>query len=183
MSDWFVLRYSSPPGWLPATHAASCGRERYVPSTERHLRLRVGLDLFSPQVRRRAVRRHRRCWRVENLFPGYGFVRADHDWRAALGEPGVLGYVVDGEIPIAVRDHEIEKIRARVEISGYVSDDRPLDRFALAQRVRVGAGSMADVIGAYSGLLAGKPGRALVDYELLGRVVRSEVSEGELVAA
>lgn len=142
---------------------------------------RLGLQSFFPRQRCRAVRRGKRFWKISPLFPHYAFVPKTDGWQSAhQDEFGVLGFAMDGDMPGIVPQSSMDLIYSRLDRAGFV-DMRPSERFAMRQRVRVGHGSLSDMIGRYGGLA--RPGRAVVDYTMFGRQVPSEVNEADLVAA
>lgn len=183
---WVVLRLT-PSAGRPITHGGvvTCRAEQGLN--------RIGLtECLFPRYRERHVHKGKRCWHVRELFPRYAFLRKTEGWQRAVAaegdyQTGVVGFAMAGaqlgEVPQASSDvtqFSINKLLAVCNKWGYV-DLKPAERFALGQRVRWGSGSLADLIGKYDGL--GRPGQAVVLYELLGRIVSTEVSEGDLVAA
>lgn len=176
---WVVLRLT-PSAGRPITHGGvvTCRAEQGLN--------RIGLtECLFPRYRERHVVKGKRQWHVRELFSRYGFLRKIEGWQRAVAaegdyQTGVVGFAMDGPQPGEVPQSSIDKIVAACNKWGYI-ELKPAERFALGQRVRWGSGSLADLIGKYDGL--GRPGQAVVLYELLGRIVSTEVSEGDLVAA
>ncbi len=175
MDDWVVLRLT-PLGGRPLVDAGgtvTCRAEQGL--------ARLGLSRsFFPRMRCRIVRRGKRHWRVSELFPRYGFLVKDEHWQVARDDPGVMGFAMDGDSPGTLPGSEVDRVQTYLDKFGYVQMT-PQERFTMLQRVLMRVGHTADIIGLYEGL--GRPGKAIVSYELFGRRVRTEVHEGDLVAA
>jgi hypothetical protein len=168
--------------------AVICVNPSLEARAEGQLRERHGLgqaSLLFPRHRERYFRRGRRRWRVWPLFPGYAFMRSPFPAIEALElVAGIWDYVRTYEGDVArVADGVIAAVAARLGPQGVLTLPAA-ERFALGAMVRFKdrRNSLADLCGWYAGR-AKSPGRALVEYDLLGRRVPVEVAEAELIAA
>lgn len=130
------------------------------------------IEVFAPRIT---------CTRKRNgdkpLFPGYVFARLnlqDGIWARARNLPGVRGLVHIGGEPCPVDDGVIEVIRRRT------ADYAPR-RLSLkeGERVRVTAGSFADLEGIFCEALSGDE-RIAILIDMMRREVRVELSIDEV---
>lgn len=169
----------STPDW-----AVICVHPSQEARAEERLR-QAGAAVLFPRHRERFFRRSRRHWRVRPLFPGYAFLQFPIIAIEALELiAGIWGYVCAADGHVArVGGEVIAAVAARLGPQGLAT--LPLaERWALGAMVRFKdrRASLADLCGFYTGR-AEKPGRVVVEYDLLGRRVPIEVAEGDLIAA
>ncbi len=113
------------------------------------------------------------------LFPGYVFVRMDlRDRLRVLQLPGVVRFVSFGEVPVPLREGEIETLR-----QGMANPMRiePHPYLKIGKRVRVEGGPFWGT----EGILVRRREscRVVVSIDLLMRSVAVEVDEADLAAA
>src|SRR5262245_57081212 len=143
--------------------------------------VRQGFKIYLPRYLKR--RSHAR--KIEKvaapLFPRYMFVQMDiavQRWRSVQSTYGVSHLVLNGSDPAPVAGQVVDALKAREDISGYVTlDQRP--KFAIGDKVRVLAGVFAENLGLFDGMA--DRDRVAILLELLGRKVRVSL-EADLVA-
>lgn len=135
----------------------------------RHL-ARQGFQIFLPLLSRR--RRHAR--KVETvrrpLFPRYVFVALDlggERWRPVRSTIGVADLVGNGEQPTPVPFGIVEALQSDCGADGVL---RTEETYARGDRVRILAGTFADLEGTFECMTAAE--RVAVLLKLLGRSVR-----------
>ena len=77
--------------------------------------LNQGYTVYRPLIRVPRIRKGRREYRIESLFPRYLFVQLDpkqDNWSPIRSTFGVAGFVKLGMYPSVVPDHLIEYIRS-----------------------------------------------------------------------
>jgi len=139
-----------------------------------HLR-RQGYEAYLPR-HRRWVRHSRKRELVRRpLFPCYLFVGIDRErmaWRPVLSTIGVEDMVRGGDEPVAIPNTVIETLRAR-ERDGAFDEPAPVSRLKPGERVRLGSGPFADVIGRLAA--AGEGEHVAILFEFLGRTIEAKV--------
>lgn len=104
-----------------------------------------GFMAFVPTLRREVVRRGRRDFVVEPLFPHYCFVLLSDladNWAPIRSTRGVTKLVRFGDLPLAVPDAVIAALQMR-EAAEQVGDAEPQALFAPGQRVTISEGPLA----------------------------------------
>ena len=141
---------------------------------------RQAFEIFVPKVLRRKARRlGKPVERLEQLFPGYQFVRLDLDraqWRSVNGTFGVSRLVMFGDRPAPLARGFVEALIARADGRSVVTFSEPLLE---GDRVRVVSGPFDDLIGT----LQAKRGveRAIVMMELLSGSTPVELKAENLI--
>jgi hypothetical protein len=143
-----------------------------------------GYVTYQPAYRELVVTKGRKVWHDRLLFGRYFFARHDVAllWQSLPSLRQVAGLLLSSDTlkPSLVSDLEIDKIRAREDRSGYVTE-AARNEFMMNQRVRACAGVMVGIEGRYDG-----PGRDGCDWALLplfGAETRVEFAPGVLRAA
>lgn len=142
---------------------------------------RLECEIYLPRFR--VLRSHRGGRLVahrEILFPEYLFVRITEDWQSLSRARGVRRVLIRADLPIRIRDEEVESIRVREDSEGLV---RLRPRLESGDSVVVGLGG-----GAYSGVSgfvedASAQERVRVLFRMMGRAVRVEFDESALAKA
>lgn len=146
---------------------------------------RQDFETYSPLVLEQRVVCGRKVECATPLFRGYMFVRLHDRWRSILGTRGVTGLMLDAleEVPVRIRESEIEKIRS-AEIDGVIILEKKVRarrRFAEGDEVMVRQGlALESKIGIFSGDT--RQDRMKVLFKMLGREVPIYVRESDLVA-
>jgi transcriptional antiterminator RfaH len=142
---------------------------------------RQGFMTYLPRYLKR--RRHARRFDIvpAPLFPRYFFVTIDitvQRWRSICSTIGVAQLICNGDVPAAVPDEVVTKLKAREDAAGFIRlEPRP---FRLGEKIRILEGVFADCLGLYDGMT--DRDRVTVLLDLLGRKVRVLV-DAEAVAA
>lgn len=149
-----------------------------------HLRLRTGVEVFSPRIRcgknPEANSAASTSRQGEPLFPGYLFARFEYpqQLRHVLSTQGVTGVVSFGGHPPAVADGVIDFLRAQVDLANRVD---PAPEFAAGAWVKIVAGCFRDAEGEVVSSDS-RTARVRVLLHLLGRSVQVSVPAQQLVA-
>ena len=100
---------------------------------------RLGVEVFSPQLKKNRVIRGKRHISVNSLFPGYCFVRFNLDthYRAVHYAQCVRGVVAFGAVPAEVDEKIILSIKSRVK-DGFIIMKTP--GFEPGQTVKIQRG-------------------------------------------
>jgi transcriptional antiterminator RfaH len=136
-----------------------------------------GFTVYYPRLRERRLRNGRHVETTPALFPGYGFVAIELQWRAAHYCPGVIRLVMDGLQPARVPDAAIEAIRKR-ERDGLI--ELPKQSLVRGQRVRVLRGPFLEAIGLFDGVNGHE--RVHILLSLLGASRRVTLSKDDVEA-
>lgn len=116
------------------------------PLAEQNL-VRQDFETFSPKISK-VVRHARRAIATKvALFPGYMFVRLDLSrdrWRSVNGTFGVVGLVMEGDLPKAVPNGIVEGFVAATNAMGLFETR---EEIAAGNTVRVLSGPFADRLG------------------------------------
>lgn len=152
----------------------------------------LGFACYMPTFREQIVIRGRKVWEERLLFGRYFFARwPDHlsspaereaQWRGITTLRLVTGLFmrVDAEQPALVRDVEIEKIRAREDRSGHVSEAARIE-FTQGQRVRPSRGLWQGSDAVY--VAPGRGGCDVASLPMFGGITNIEFAPGVLQAA
>ena len=147
-----------------------------------HLRTRVGVEVFAPQI---AVRRPsasaRRLLVQQPLFPGYLFARFHYaqQLRHVVSTQGVAGVLKFGGDPSTVADGVIDFLRREIHLADSVSQ-RPF--FAVGTKVTVVDGCFRHIEGRVISCDSATD-RVRVLLTLLGQDVQVSVLSEHLVTA
>ena len=109
------------------------------------------------------------------------FVKVESAWRSIMGTVGVSSLIMCGpERPGLVEDAVVEELRGREGPDGLVAlpDSRG---FSNGKRVRIEDGPLWGLDALYDGQSGAE--RCYVLISLMGRIVRAQVRERDLVAA
>jgi transcriptional antiterminator RfaH len=143
---------------------------------------RQGFEVILPRQRRWVRHARKRMIVRRPLFPRYLFVCLDRDatgWRPILSTLGVAGMVCAGDRPAVVPAPVIDSLRRREADGAF--DFIATQRLQPGDRVRIAEGPLENVIGRL--LASGDDERVTILFELLGRIVRAEVSTAAIEAA
>ncbi|HIK58859.1 MAG TPA: transcriptional activator RfaH [Nitrospinaceae bacterium] len=101
--------------------------------------IRLGVETYSPQIKRSKIVRRRRTTIISPLFPRYIFACFDlsSQHRSVKYAHGVIDIVVFGMEPAIIDEAMIESIKAR-SVEGFVRIQSPL--WEKGQRVRIEEG-------------------------------------------
>lgn len=145
--------------------------------------VRQGFEIYLPRYLKR--RSHAR--KIEKvaapLFPRYLFVRVEMEtqrWRSIQSTFGVSRLVTNGPDPAPVAPEVLHILRAKEDQSGFIAMDRR-PSFAVGDKIRVLAGTFADMVGLFDGL--GDRERVAVLLDLLGQKVRVSMDADMIAAA
>jgi transcriptional antiterminator RfaH len=132
------------------------------------------VQAYLPTLRVKPV--NPRARKVRPFFPGYLFARVDLS-RVGLSaihwNPGIVRMLGNGDEPVAISPHVIDKIRDRV---GEIQQEEAFarGRFRKGDRVRVTTGPFEGFEGMFDTRLGGQT-RARILVEFLGRLTVTEV--------
>lgn len=114
------------------------------------------------------------------LFPRYLFVWTEGRWHSLRNTYGVIGVIMNGQIPSIVPEKAVEEIRRREGQDGLIHlENAPLERFKVGAPIRVTDG----VFSGYEGIfLDSSKERCRVLLEFLGRKASVFVSDDVLEA-
>ena len=100
------------------------------------------------------VKSGKKSTKVRKLYPGYVFIQMclygedkmliNKPWYFVKEVPGVIGFV-GGEAPAALRQSEIDEIRARIEAAS--GKEVPKVQFAVGEEVKITDGAFANLTG------------------------------------
>jgi transcription antitermination factor NusG len=149
----------------------------------------IAPETYNPLYRER---RRNGVRRVLPLLQGYLLVRIDRrgtDLGDVLRAKGVRSFLRgagdrESAPPCVIQDSKIEWIRGLEGSDGYVvleGEEPPA--FAFGDHVLAASGAMRDQRGEYRGLDQGNSRRAVVAFEILGRVVTSSIPRYDLARA
>lgn len=114
------------------------------------------------------------------LFPRYIFVLVVNTWHSLRGTRGVSYVLMTSNGPQPISNYIIEDLKNREDKNGFVQLARS-PKFEAGAKVRLGEGSFAGRVAVYEGMTNHERCSVLMD--MLGRQVRTEISERSLVAA
>ena len=129
----------------------------YVVNTKSHQErqaeanlVRLGVEVFSPQLKETRVIRRVRKTVIAALFPGYLFTRFDiaNQYRSVMYAKGVRKIVTFGLTPAKVDEELIEAIKSRL-LNGYAIPPSHLQRPGQAVRIHSGPFSGLNAIFQY----------------------------------
>jgi transcriptional antiterminator RfaH len=145
--------------------------------------LRQGYAAYLPRYRTWISHARRRRMVLRPLFPRYlfaGVERSSMRWRPMLSTTGVTDVIRTADEPIPVPPEIITAVRERENVGAF---DRlePRHSLRLGELVRVTTGAFEDMVGRLVELR--DQDRVVVLLELLGRVVRAQLSAGAVEAA
>lgn len=152
---WVLCRCK---GRQEGTAARNCIKQGFEP-----LRLRIKNELTG---------------RVEELFPGYLFVKTSGQWHALNNTYGVIGVVMRGERPDTIPNSEIKRLKnlARNENGLIELPDAPT--FEQGKPIKIKAGPFRDTIGICKGMSQMKRVKVLFDF--LGQKVELELKRKDV---
>ena len=100
------------------------------------------------------VKSGKKSTKVRKLYPGYVFIQMclygedkmliNKPWYFVKEVPGVIGFV-GGEAPAALRQSEIDEIRARIEAAN--GKEVPKVQYSLGEEVKINDGAFANLTG------------------------------------
>jgi transcription elongation factor/antiterminator RfaH len=134
-----------------------------------------GIETFLPVIRVKPV--NPRASKINPLFPGYLFVRADLE---KVGQsrlqwvPGAIRLVAFDGYPAAVPDHTIQHLKCHVKEINYAAKHH-LDDIRRGDPVRIVEGPLAGYEAIFDMRLSGSE-RVQVLLDLLGRQIRTHVN-------
>ena len=151
-----------------------CSERRAIEHAERQ-----GFECYFPQMLVRAVRKHKKVFLTQPLFPRYFFVRVNDQWRRLLGTVGVHDVIRRGENVAPVSDAIINGIKQRCNHRGLFVVPVP-EKFSPKQKVLIHNGPFSGLVGIYDGMCAND--RVAVLITMLGAVRHVALQEGDLTA-
>jgi transcriptional antiterminator RfaH len=128
--------------------------------------------------RERIIRNGQLCTVQRPLFPRYLFVRVTVQWRFLHGTFGVIGIILDGEVPAVVPDRVIEDIELSAGHDGVVDIQPPVRAIPnQGDPVRIVREPFSGFLGSFVGM-AGEE-RVKVLLSMFGRQSLVEVGRGD----
>lgn len=139
---------------------------------------RQGFTYYCPRFK---LERPAKAAVIRPLFPRYMFVLVEQAWYSIRGTRGVsLILTAEGGKPQYIPASIIDNLRSREGPDGLVNLTPP-PRFSVGSKVKCEGGPLAGHALIYAGMSA--KDRVNVLIEMLGRQVKVDVPESELVAA
>jgi transcriptional antiterminator RfaH len=113
------------------------------------LRMDHGFEVFLPLVQTQRA--------SQPLFRGYFFCRIIDRWRSINSTFGVLCLVRVGDCPARCPDHEVDSLKAMIDVHGYIKlpevPAAPVRRpIAIGSKVRIASGPFGGMSGLYAGM-------------------------------
>jgi transcriptional antiterminator RfaH len=162
---WFCLRAEPKREHLAATA----------------LRLRFGIECFSPRLRFRKLTRRGPVWFVEAMFPGYLFAKFVYptQHRSVEGSHGVRGIVRFGQRLATLPENTVIALQSKTGAEEVVTIDSSLK---IGQRVHIVEGPFQGLEVVVTQVLPAKE-RIRVLLEFLGRSLEMEVPAEKVLPA
>lgn len=142
----------------------------------------IGFETYAPAIRERTVHRGKKSWKETPLLGGYVLVRYSVRWPEIFKIEDSRGMIMDadGDAPRPVPHSEVQFIKG-LEVKGVVPANARR-RFKEGDRVAIGVGPWANLLGDYGGHDE-ESGKSTVLLSLLGGTRRVKVPDAILEAA
>lgn len=144
----------------------------------------VGFNCYQPKIRELSIVRGQKKWSERLLLGRYFLVEMTSNFSYVYhvimdGCRGVHSILMADELPLVVREHEVETLR-QSEVKGCIPVTVIKNRFTKGQRVIITKGAFINFEAQYD---IGKDDRDAVLLNILGRETVIEVELGSLIAA
>jgi transcription antitermination factor NusG len=141
----------------------------------------AGMVCWLAQKRDRVVKRGRRTYEINPVWPGYFFARAEHRLNELRNMRGVFGLLKNEDgFPALVRDSTIQAHKARCDRNGIYQTEKIETKFEIGERVRPMSGAFSDLVGLF---VSSKDFIETASFDFLGSQRELSFEQGRLVAA